>query len=208
MIQDIKAIDGYEQKTPEEIAAILQTLTDTITDPTAWTIGAIANQSPELAGKLELSLDAMRVAGIPFAGSTLTAASTVGLQIHTPQRQGLIDQLAAASQSLPEPLRWDAEFVAAIKSLGIRDVSRYPEVTPQQVADAISADSNQQSDETRYQVLLSANRSPDGTLNCMARVTPIEFFEGQEIRRLESQTVSTPQLKQAVAAIVEDLIDG
>jgi hypothetical protein len=143
MIQDIKAIDGYADKTPEEIAAILQTLTDTITDSTAWTIGAIANQSPELAGKLELSLSAMSAAGVPFAGSTLTAASTVGLRIDSTQRQALIDQLALASQSLPEPLRWDASFVSAIKALGIREVSRYPDVTPEQVAAELLQDTKQ-----------------------------------------------------------------
>lgn len=140
MITDIQSIDGYADMTAAEIAAALQAITDTFSDATAWTIGAIANTSPELAGKLELSLSAMSAAGVPFAGSTLTAASTVGLRIDSAQRQALIDQLAVASQELIEPLRWDAGFVSAIKDLGIRQVSRYPDVTGPEVSSVMSAE--------------------------------------------------------------------
>lgn len=140
LITDIQAIDGHAGMTAAEIVTALQQITDTVNDSTAWTIGAIANQSPELAGKLELSLASMAAAGVPFAGSTLTAASTVGLRIDSEQRQQLIDQLAVASQEMIEQLRWDASFVSAIKALGIRQVQRYPDVTVEQVTEAIESE--------------------------------------------------------------------
>lgn len=87
---------------------------------TAWTIKQLALQvSPQFSGKIEVSLSAMSQMGKPFSMSTLMALSTAG-GLPLVGVDALIDQLAADSQSLPvEQLRWDSDFVATIKSLGV-----------------------------------------------------------------------------------------
>lgn len=105
--------------------------TTEVRNPEGWTIKKIIQRlgpelGPAIAGKLEASLAMMSDAHVPFTRTTLGALSQQsGLAIDDPQSQALIDQLAAYSQSLPETLRWDTNFVAAIKALGVEIKPRW-----------------------------------------------------------------------------------
>jgi hypothetical protein len=104
-----------------------------VRNQTGWTVKKILKQSNlpaevavMVAGKLESSLAAMASGFVPFTQTTLNALSQEsGLAIDDDVSQSLIDQLAIYSQSLPEPLRWDAEFVAIVKSLGVENKPRW-----------------------------------------------------------------------------------
>lgn len=98
-----------------------------VRNPEGWTVKKIiAALGPEAAGKLEVSLKVMADNRVPFTQTTLNALSQKdGLGIDDDQSQQLIDQLAIYSQSLPEQLRWDPEFVADLKSLGVSNQPRW-----------------------------------------------------------------------------------
>lgn len=92
-----------------------------VRNPEGWTIKKIINAlGPSIAGKLEVSLKVMADNRVPFTQTTLNALSQKdGLGIDDDQSQQLIDQLAMYSQLLPIELRWDPDFVNALKSLGV-----------------------------------------------------------------------------------------
>lgn len=103
----------------ERLNALLET--EWVPNQTSWTLNQIVlhTQSTDLAGKIEVSLTAMSQLGVPFSQSSLIALSTAGgLPLWQSHAQDLIDYLAVQSQALPEPLRWDAQFVTTVKSLG------------------------------------------------------------------------------------------
>lgn len=106
----------------ERLDALLET--EWVPNQTNWTLNQIVlhTQSTDLAGKIEVSLTAMSQLGVPFSQSSLIALATAGgLPLWQSHAQDLIDFLAAQSQVLPEPLRWDTQFVMAIKALGGRN---------------------------------------------------------------------------------------
>ena len=80
-----------------------------------------------------------------------------------------------------------------------------PDATPESVQALIDAESVA-SDETRHEVLMSVNRSTSGEVRVVARVTAVEFLDGQPLRRGVTQSVNTPELTAAIEAIVEGLI--
>ena len=110
----------------ESVAKIINGLTQTISDPTQWSFGLMMSQG---------NLPQMLVAGIADAvkkagqsnsliDSAFIAFSTTGIQLHTPERQAMIDAIGA---ELP------VEAVAAVKALGVRTVLVYgSEVTAEQ----------------------------------------------------------------------------
>jgi hypothetical protein len=99
----------------KSVADILNKLTETIIDETHWTFGLMMTQGklPEMlvVGVAKAVDDAGTVN--PLMKSAFTAFSTTGIQLHTPERQALIDAIGVG---LP------AEAVALVKSLGIRTV--------------------------------------------------------------------------------------
>lgn len=99
----------------QAVADVLNALTQIVTDETHWTLGLIQAHP-------QLGIDVARgIAGAvkkaaesdPLMEGVLLALSTTGIQLHTPERQTIIDQIGAG---LP------AEAIAGIKSLGIRTV--------------------------------------------------------------------------------------
>lgn len=103
----------------ERLAYLLESVQ--VRNPEGWTVKKIiAALGPAIAGKLEVSLKVMADNRVPFTQTTLNALSQRdGLGIDDDQSQQLIDQLAIYSQALPIGLRWNAEFVTDIKSLGV-----------------------------------------------------------------------------------------
>jgi hypothetical protein len=135
------------------------------------------------------------------------ALNGAGISLSSPDRQAVIDQLATAGQ-------WPDAVRDAVKALGgvIRkrwQVEGYEaEPTLQSIQAEIDAEIAEP-DETRYEVLLSANRASDGALRVMARVTPVYFAAGTELRRGEVRTlVNDAALVAALSPIVEGLIDA
>lgn len=109
----------------ERLAYLLESVQ--VRNPEGWTVKKIiAALGPAIAGKLEVSLKVMADNLVPFTQTTLNALSQKdGLGIDDDQSQQLIDQLAIYSQALPEQLRWDPEFVADLKSLGVSNQPRW-----------------------------------------------------------------------------------
>jgi len=98
------------------VANRLNELKTTIVDTTHWSFGLMMRQ-----GQLSQELDAGVALAIKEAGkvnplmeSAFITLSTTGLQLHTDDRQGMIEAIGVG---LP------TEAVQAIKSLGIRDVA-------------------------------------------------------------------------------------
>lgn len=108
------ALQSAESGDFAAVAAILNAIRKTITDETHWTFGLMSQ------GRLPTEL----VTGIasavksaaqvnPLMESAFIAFSTTGLQLHTTERQSMIDSIGVG---LP------GEAVAAMKSLGVRSV--------------------------------------------------------------------------------------
>lgn len=98
-----------------KVAEILNGLQHTIQDPTQWSFGLMMSQA-QLPTELVAGVaGAIQSAGLtnPLMASAFIALSTTGLQLHTSDRQAMIDEIGAGMPT---------EAVAAIKSLGIRSV--------------------------------------------------------------------------------------
>ena len=120
------------------VASTLNDLTRTITDHTHWSFGLMMSQG-QLPEQLVVGVAAAVKTDAqinPLMESAFIAFSTTGLQLHTPERQAMIDAIGAG---LP------AEAVAAVKSLGVRVVPflKSP-VTAEQCHAAWDADVAQQ----------------------------------------------------------------
>lgn len=98
------------------VATTLNALTTTVTDTTHWSFGLMMSQG-ELPEELVTGIAAaVKVASQanPLMESAFIAFSTTGLQLHTQERQAMIDVIGAG---LPP------EAVAAVKALGVRSAA-------------------------------------------------------------------------------------
>ena len=98
------------------VAATLNALTQVATDQTHWSFGLMMSQG-QLPEQLVVGIAAAVKAAAqvnPLMESAFIAFSTTGLQLHTPERQAMIEAIGAG-------LPWEA--VAAVKALGVRTVT-------------------------------------------------------------------------------------
>jgi hypothetical protein len=109
------AITDAQSGNWQAVAATLNSLTQQVIDETSWSFGLMMT-----AGRLPADLvtgiaGAVKAAASvnPLMDSAFIAFSTTGLQLHTAERQQMIEQIGAG---LP------AEAVAAVKALGVRTV--------------------------------------------------------------------------------------
>jgi hypothetical protein len=95
-----------------DVAAILNAPTVEVRNPKSWTmadlIGLVGVQPAALVGG---TIQAAGVSNPIFAGAWI-ALNVTGLQLHTDERQSMIDGLAAAGS-------WPAELTAAVKAAGL-----------------------------------------------------------------------------------------
>lgn len=207
MIDQIKAIDNYKSMDPADIRVSFSEL---VLRPESFkTFRGVAKLLNNVVVAEQL-VTAMRAFGLNASADSL--CSDTGLDFGDPITQSMIDTLVAADdadaftpelgsllKSFGQQTRWESLG-------GIGDVP-----TVQQIQAAIDADNaaeNEEADSTSHEVLLSANRSHDGTLRVVARITEVELKNGQVLRRGTPQTVMSDELKTAVSAIVEGLING
>jgi len=133
------------------------------------------------------------------------ALSTVGMSLSGADRQGLIDQLAIAG-SWPDAVR------DAVKALGGIWKSRWQiegyEAEP--TLESVQAELDNEAtaaDETRHEVLLSCNRGTDGVMRVMTRVTPVEYADGVQLRKLPPKVIANEaNLIAALTPIIEALL--
>ena len=135
-----------------------------------------------------------------------------GMDYGDPATIAMIDTLADSKPQVFTP-----ERVAILKSWGTNTRKRYldygyselPSVEQIEAElEALNAEP-QEADETKHEVLLSVNRGTDGEIRVMARITPVEFVEGVELRRGEVQTlVNDAALVAALNPIIQGLING
>ena len=130
--------------TSAQIVTELQAVTVEVPNTTAWTIGAI--ESATDAATAETIAGVVKAAGDsnPLMASAFVALSTVGLQLHTPARQALIEQIGQAAGMT-------AEQVALVKELGLTITHPYAEVTEQEVTDCIADYNREQMRMTTWQ---------------------------------------------------------
>ena len=205
---NITSIPNWQTLTAVEIVAYLE---ETVTerkpaDPnqaeTAWATGArgLRDFTPIVWEQM--------VGHIRQMGLNETANQIVsGMDYGDPATLAMVDQLAMSAPSVFTP-----ERVATLKAWGQTARKRYELhgygalPTVEAIQAEIAAESAE-ADETRHEVLLSCNRGTDGTLKVFARVTPVEFAEGVELRRGEPRTlVNDANLVAALVPIVEGLI--
>jgi hypothetical protein len=141
----------------------------------------------------------------PILAASYQALSTVGMSLSGADRQQLIDELAIAGE-------WSDAVRDAVKALGGVWQARWQidgyasEPTLESVQAELDHE-NQPADETRHEVLLSVNRGTDGVMRVMARVTPVEYANGVELRRGEARTVvNDAALIAALSPIIEGLM--
>lgn len=107
------ALEAAESGDFAAVAATLNALTTTVTDTTHWSFGLMMSQG-QLPEELVTGIAAaVKVAAQanPLMESAFIAFSTTGLQLHTQERQAMIDAIGAGLPS---------EAVAAVKALGVR----------------------------------------------------------------------------------------
>jgi hypothetical protein len=145
-------------------------------------------------------------AGIERLLSHLASPGSVQVDTHLPNHGPLLAGIVGA-------LGLSGDIVAGLYALG--GGRKFPAWSIDQVQAAIDAEeakqaaAEQPADETRHEVLLSCNRGTDGVMRVMARVTPVEYANGVELRRGEARTVvNDAALVAALAPIIEGLIDG
>jgi hypothetical protein len=97
------------------VAATLNSLRTSVSDTTHWSFGLMMTQGQLPADLVAGIAAAVRSAGAanPLMDSAFIAFSTTGLELHTAERQVMIDTIGAG---LPP------EAIAAVKSLGVRSV--------------------------------------------------------------------------------------
>lgn len=117
MINQIQQIDGYESLAAEQIANALAELVEQPVE-LPITVSEITNAVGMDGARLVVGTIQQAATQDPLLGPSLTALSTTGMRLDSPERQGMIDQLAVAG-SWPDQLR------DTVKSLGVRIVSRY-----------------------------------------------------------------------------------
>lgn len=99
----------------DAVAAKLNELRSEVVDQTHWSFGLMMSQGQLLQELVVGIASAIKTAAAvnPLMESAFIAFSTTGLQLHTPERQAMIEAIGAG---LPP------EAVAAVKSLGVRFV--------------------------------------------------------------------------------------
>lgn len=133
MISELKsfALAEVESGNFQAAAEKLQTIEDVVPNPTHWTFGLISSIAGiDLAGKIASVIDGVSSANQPDSAlfkSIFVALSTTGVQLHTSERQAMIDKLGAGLNP--------AE-VAQVKSLRLRRSKRFPTITADQVKTA------------------------------------------------------------------------
>lgn len=97
------------------VAATLNALTTEVTDTTHWSFGLMMSQGQLPADLVKGIAEAVKIAAAvnPLMESAFIAFSTTGLQLHTDERQAMIEAIGAGLPS---------EAVAAVKALGRRTV--------------------------------------------------------------------------------------
>lgn len=171
----------------------------------AWTLGMI---------QLELGVDTARtVAGgikaagdvDPIVGSAYIAMSTVGLQLHTDERQAMVDVVG-------QQAGWSSDLIASLKALG--KITKTPlesaGLTLPTVAEVQEAwldfvnppVPNAQS----HEVLLSVNRQADGTMNAFASITSVSLRDGKVISKGEPMRIVNGDLREAVKPFIDELL--
>lgn len=98
------------------VASTLNALTTQITDTTHWSFGLMMSQGNLPADLVTGIASAIKTAAAanPLMESAFIAFSTTGLQLHTDERQAMIEAIGAGLPS---------EAVAAVKALGRRTES-------------------------------------------------------------------------------------
>lgn len=97
------------------VAKTLNALTTTVTDTTHWSFGLMMSQGQLPSDLVTGIATAVKTAAAanPLMESAFIAFSTTGLQLHTDERQAMIEAIGVGLPS---------EAVAAVKSLGVRVV--------------------------------------------------------------------------------------
>jgi len=99
----------------DAVAATLNALRSEVVDQTHWSFGLMMSQG-QLPQELVVGIAAAvksAAAVNPLMESTFIAFSTTGVQLHTAERQSMIESIGAGLPS---------EAVAAVKALGVRSV--------------------------------------------------------------------------------------
>ena len=104
----------------------------------------------------------------PILAAAYQALVTVGISLAGDLRQGMIDQLAAASQAQPPELRWSNELRDAVKRLGRvvqpRWVGQYAtEPTLAQIELEVAKQALRQEAAERYNAFVDAVEAWDGS---------------------------------------------
>jgi hypothetical protein len=94
------------------VAATLSARTLAVENTKSWTMSDLINLvGPESAALIGGTIQAAGASNPIFAGAWI-ALNVTGLQLHTDERQAMIDGLAAAGS-------WPAELTAAVKAAGV-----------------------------------------------------------------------------------------
>jgi hypothetical protein len=113
--------------------------------------------------------------------------------------------VAAQNHELVEHLEMLRDFESDMKPRWQKE-GYAEEPTLESVQAELDAE-NAPTDEVRHEVLLSCNRGTDGVMRVMARVTPVEFVGGAELRRGEARTlVNDAAMIAALNPIIEGLM--
>ena len=189
------------------VVNVLTTPSIVVLDDTAWTLGAI---------QVQLGVDTARTvaAGMkavgevdPIVGSAYIAMSTVGMQLHTDDRQAMVDVVGQAAG-------WSSDLIKSLKELGKKVISPVeqagiPAPTEAEMQEAWLDFVNPQiPDAQSHEVLLSVNRQADGVINAMAVVTSVSLRDGKVISKGSPVRYMNGNLIDAVKPLIERLING
>lgn len=113
--------------------------------------------------------------------------------------------LGFAQAGVPGCAELAAKGITVVAPWQQMGLSQAPTIEEVQAAFAVV---HAEPDVWSHEVLLSVNRQADGTTQVFARVTPVGLKDGQVIQRGEPRVYVNGDLIQAVAPIVEGLINA
>jgi hypothetical protein len=204
MIETIKKIPNYQNMTATEIEEFLSELVQK--PESIYTFNMLCVELKDVI-LVETLILHMRMNGLNASADSFISR---GIDFGLEQTSEMLDLLASNS-----PEDFNEDIVTTLKLLGKQtrwtsygNVGEVPsEETIQSVLDQINIDLSVPADEIKYEKLVSINQGTDGVMRVMARVTPVEYANGVELRRGEARTVvNDAALIAALSPIIEGLM--
>ena len=203
---NVDASAAYDANDDQGVVDALAAETTEIRDPVPKTSRHLILTMGDADARLMLGTMRTVAELDPLMASMWTAFATTGINFAEDQTQANITVLAAAGV-------WPDALTQKVREFGVYSLPTFETAMgrPPTLADVTQTrfDQTATPDATEHEVLLSANRRADGTLNVLVRITQVNLSDGRVIRKDKPQNTSNdPDTVAALETLIEGLING